>query len=185
MRLEKRALSMDILRIIEHIGYHSNNVAKAHHFLLHGGAQGEGVTDTEKEAFSPKSPSHKNCDREAARQEFRRKRLCMNTRAEPFPFSTTHCDHERAFPYCRLPLLEIFLGLFSPFNSSVTPLEKLQRRKAKGFTDGMNRGDGGIPFSFYDSTDIAILQIRKIREGRFGHLSFFSDFFDCNASGFQ
>ena len=73
----------------------------------------------------------------------------------------------------------------SPSMVRRTPLEKLQRRKAKGFTDGIDRGDGGIPFSFYDSTDIAILQIRKIREGRFGHLSFFSDFFDCNASGFQ
>ena len=77
-----------------------------------------------------------------------------------------------------------FLGLFSPFNSSVTLL-KTPEEKGQGFTDGIDRGDGGIPFSFYDSTDIAILQIRKGREGRFGHLSFFSDFFDCNASGFQ
>ena len=99
----------------------------------------------------------------------------MNTHAEPF--STTYCDHERAFPYCRLPLLEIFSWLVQFVQFISHPLEKLQRRKAKGFTDGIDRGDGGIPFSFYDSTDIAILQIRKGREGRFGHLSFFSDFF--------
>ena len=102
-----------------------------------------------------------------------------------FAFSTIHCDHERAFPYCRLPLLEFFSWLVQFVQFISHPLEKLQRRKAEGFTDGIDRGDGGIPFSFYDSTDIAILQIRKVREGRFGHLSFFSDFFDCNASGFQ
>ena len=114
--------------------------------------------------------------------------LCSDQRvviSSFFPFSTTYCDHERAFPYCRLPLLEIFSWLVQSVQFISHPLEKLQRRKAKGFTDGIDRGDGGIPFSFYDSTDIAILQIRKIREGRFGHLSFFSDFFDCNASGFQ
>ena len=102
-----------------------------------------------------------------------------------FAFSTIHYEHERAFPYCRLPLLEFFSWLVQFVQFISHPLEKLQRRKAKGFTDGIDRGDGGIPFSFYDSTDIAILQIRKVREGRFGHLSFFSDFFDCNASGFQ
>ena len=156
---------------------------QGHHFLLHGGAQGEGVTDTEKEAFSKKPLPAKTATGRPRGKSSAAKRLCMNTHAEPF--STTYCDHERAFPYCRLPLLEIFSWLVQFVQFISHPLEKLQRRKAKGFTDGIDRGDGGIPFSFYDSTDIAILQIRKIREGRFGHLSFFSDFFDCNASGFQ
>ena len=148
---------------------------QGHHFLLHGGAQGEGVTDTEKEAFSKKPLPTKTATGRPRGKSSAAKRLCMNTHAEPF--STTYCDHERAFPYCRLPLLEIFSWLVQSVQFISHPLEKLQRRKAKGFTDGIDRGDGGIPFSFYDSTDIAILQIRKGREGRFGHLSFFSDFF--------
>ena len=47
---------------------------QGHHFLLHGGAQGEGVNRYRERGFFPKAPLRKNCDREAARQEFRRKK---------------------------------------------------------------------------------------------------------------
>jgi len=134
--------------------------------------------------FFPKAPPRKNCDREAARQEFRRKKALHEHTCGAFSLFPQHTVIMKG-RFCRLPLLEIFSWLVQSVQFISHPLEKLQRRKAKGFTDGIDRGDGGIPFSFYDSTDIAILQIRKIREGRFGHLSFFSDFFDCNASGFQ
>ena len=59
---------------------------QGHHFLLHGGAQGEGVTDTEKEAFSKKPLPAKTATGRPRGKSSAAKRLCMNTHAEPFSF---------------------------------------------------------------------------------------------------
>ncbi|MFQ9868617.1 MAG: PhoU domain-containing protein [Bilophila wadsworthia] len=64
---------VDILGIIEHIGYHSNNVAKATISPARRSTR-RGRNRYRERGFFQKAPPRKNCDREAARQEFRRKK---------------------------------------------------------------------------------------------------------------
>ena len=74
--------------------------------------------------FFPKAPPRKNCDREAARQEFRRKKaLHEHTCGAFFLFPQHTVIMKGRFRTVACLYWRFFLGLFSPFNSSVTLLK--------------------------------------------------------------